>query len=179
MRDWTDTNQTAVTAELLRRLRLLDYAAFELAVCRLLQAMGYDRPRLLGRTRLRGHNRGGGADIEAFARTGVTLTRVLVRAKQYGGPVPARHVDELRGALAREGAGMGLIVSTGGFSLVAAARAEAGAILPVRLVDGGALAALLIRHGLGVRPGLVLDERFFAGLRSAADRPMSIRNHFS
>jgi restriction endonuclease Mrr len=103
------------------------------------------------------------------------MSKVLVQAKQYGIPVQAKYVDELRGTIARLGGGQGIIVSTAEFSPVALASAKASTILPVRLVGGELLARLLIRHRIGVRPGLrvvlTLDEPFFAGLgdRSTAN----------
>jgi len=152
--------------ELLDRLRNADYLTFERVVCRLLAAMGYERVELRGRTRFSGRNRDGGADIEAVARTGLSMTKVLVQAKQYRVPVQSKYVDELRGAIARHGGGQGIIVSTAEFSPVAIASAKASSILPVRLIGGGLLVRLLIRYGIGVRPGLrvvlTVDEDVFA-----------------
>jgi len=163
-RDIEAAEPHSISLELVSRLMRLDSAAFGRAVCRLLTAMGYERPRTLAHAGLGGRNKDGGADIEAYANTGVTVIKVLIQAKQYAGPVPARYVDTLRGALARSGGVAGLIISTGGFSAVAVEAAETPGLPPVRLVDGGALVRLMIRHGLGVRPGLVVDEAYFARL---------------
>jgi restriction system protein len=140
-------------AEILEHIRGVDYLAFERIVIRLLTAMGYENACLRGRT-ARSSNRDGGADLEATARTGSSVAKVLVQAKQYAAPVQAKYVDELRGVMARLGAGQGLIVSTAGFSPVAVASARACGLLPVRLIGGDALARLLIRYRVGVRPGL-------------------------
>jgi len=154
-------------SELLDRLRCVDYLTFERVVCRLLSAMGYERVSLRGRTRFSGRNRNGGADIEAVARTGLSMSKILVQAKQYGTTVQAKYVDELRGTIARLGGGQGIIVSTAEFSPVALASAKASSILPIRLIGGELLARFLIRHRIGVRPGLrvvlTLDEPFFEG----------------
>jgi len=157
-----------LSLELVSRLMRLDSAAFGRAVCRLLTAMGYERPRTLAHAGLGGRNKDGGADIEVYARTGVTVIKVLVQAKQYSEPVPARYVDTLRGALARSGGGAGLIISTGGFSTVAVEAAETPGLPPVRLVDGSAFVRLMIRHGLGVQGGLIVDEAYFARLAGAS-----------
>lgn len=154
--------------QLLERLRCVSFHAFETCVRELLLAMGYERVDILGRVHFSGRNRDGGADIEARGRAGASPVRALVRAKQYSLPVQAKYVDELRGAMVRLQAGHGIIVSTAGFSPVAAASARASSLAPVTLIGGGELADLLVRHRVGVREGLAvtlkIDERFFDAL---------------
>lgn len=79
-------------AELLERLRALDYLSFERIVLRLLAAMGYENVRPRGR-KTRSRNRDCGADIEAIVRTGITLAKALAQAKQYTVPVQAKYVS--------------------------------------------------------------------------------------
>ncbi len=146
------------------RLLGLDFPAFALCLCRLLQALGYQDVHLSGRREWKGYNKpgGGGYDLEATLPGPVlpgslSPRRVIAQVKQFDGlRVHQRSVDELRGTCLRLGAAEAMLITTSAFSKVvrAGAAAPGGAsspIAPVRLMDGDELIALLIRYRLGVK----------------------------
>jgi len=141
------------------RLLDLDFPAFAFCVCRLLEALGYQDVHLAGRREWKGYNKpgGGGYDLEATLPGSLSSRRIIAQIKQFDGlRVHQRSVDELRGACLRVGAAEALLITTSAFSKVARAGAAApgGAgspVAPVRLMDGDELAALLIRHQIGVK----------------------------
>ncbi len=148
------------------RLLDLDFSAFALCLCRLLDALGYRDVHLAGRREWKGYNKpgGGGYDLGATLprgllplTAGMSPRRVIAQIKQFDGlRVHQRSVDELRGTCLRVGAAEALLITTSAFSKVARAGAAApgGAgspFVPVRLMDGDELAALLIRHQIGVK----------------------------
>ncbi len=142
----------------------LDFPAFALCVCRLLQALGYQDVHLTGRREWKGYNKpgGGGYDLEATLPSSLLpgsmpSRRVIAQIKQFDGlRVHQRSVDELRGTCLRVGAAEALLITTSTFSKVACAGAAvpsgAGSpFAPVRLMDGEELIALLIHYRLGVK----------------------------
>jgi len=141
------------------RLLDLDFPAFAFCVCRLLEALGYQDVHLAGRREWKGYNKpgGGGYDLEATLPGSLSSRRIIAQIKQFDGlRVHQRSVDELRGACLRVGAAEALLLTTSAFSKVArtGAAAPVGAgspFVPVCLIDGEELAALLIRHGIGVK----------------------------
>ena len=159
-----------LTAQLKTRLYDLPFHAYEQCLNQLLTKMGYENVALCGRTKTRQYTAHGGRDMEALARTGVTAARIILQAKQYRRPVSRRFVDELRGTLLRLNARQGLLISTSTFSSVARQAAETTGS-PIQLVDGDALAQLLVSHRIGVRirdglrrERLSLDRAYFDAL---------------
>ncbi len=151
------------------RLLDLDFPAFALCVCRLLEALGYQDVHLAGRREWKGYNKpgGGGYDLEAtlpgsllpgsLLPSSLSSRRVIAQIKQFDGlHVHQRSVDELRGTCLRVGAAEALLITTSAFSKVAragvAAPLSAGSpFAPVRLMDGNELIALLIHYRLGIK----------------------------
>ena len=154
-----DAGNTQISEQLRKRLLSLDYPDFARCVCRLLEALGYEDARPAGRDEWKGYNRpgGGGWDLEASLPGGLAPRRVVAQIKQFATlTVHQRSVDELRGACLRAGASEGLLVTTSVFSEVVRRAAmspapAATAIAPIRLIDGENLAALMVRHRIGVR----------------------------
>jgi hypothetical protein len=151
------------------RLLALAYPEFQRCLQQLLEAMGYADVAATGRTRRRGRNLDGGADLVAWLQAGVTRFQIVVQAKQLTDPVQKRSVDELRGAALRLDAREGLIMTTAGASPVARAAAASVPSVPVRLIDGTELAELMVRHSVGVihdANGVTLDEGYWKSLSS-------------
>ena len=180
-----DAGHAQISEQLRKRLLTLDYPDFARCVCRLLEALGYEDARPAGRGEWKGYNRpgGGGWDLEATLPGGLAPRRVVAQIKQYATlTVHQRSVDELRGACLRAGASEGLLVTTSGFSEVvrkgALLPAPAGTVIvPIRLIGGEELVALMLEHRLGVRErgwyakrgrenerDLDIDEPFFTRL---------------
>jgi hypothetical protein len=152
----------------LLRLRALPFAEFARGVARLLTALGYESVELSGRTGYRGRNRDGGYDLAATAQAGLGKRRVVVQLKQFGegARVYQRNVDELRGAALRAGADEAILITTGIFSGVvqdnhaSAVNAAyqhgemslppARSVIPVHLLDGAALAELVLRYRIEI-----------------------------
>jgi restriction endonuclease Mrr len=174
----------ALQAELQARLGKLSYLSLALLTRRLLASMGYTSVRLLGRRHWRGRTEYGGADLSAqWAEPGGAAA--LVQVKRYARPVSRRFVDELRGAILRQGFPQGVLVTTGEIALKARDAADSYPGRPIRLIDGAEFARLLIQAGIGVRtiPDLAtgaetlgvdedafqLLERFSASVRATAN----------
>jgi len=168
------------------RLLDLDFPAFALCLCRLLEALGYQDVHLAGRREWKGYNKpgGGGYDLEAtlpsrlFPLTaGISPRRVIAQIKQFDGlHVHQRSVDELRGACLRVGAAEALLITTSAFSKVARAGATApsgagSTIAPMRLMDGEELIVQMIRHRLGVKECKLKECNISARNRGLARLP--------
>ena len=172
-----DAGHAQISQQLRGRLLALDYPDFARCVCRLLESLGYGDARPAGRDEWKGYNRpgGGGWDVEATLPGGIAPRRVIAQIKQYGGlNVHQRSVDELRGACLRAWASEGLLVTTSGFSRVvreaALSLAPAGTVIaPIRLIDGEDLAALMVRHRVGVRERSLSRRSFIGKRRSDTD----------
>ena len=156
--------EQSLAEQLHSRLLNLDFPAFALCLCRLLQALGYQDVHLAGRREWKGYNKpgGGGYDLEATLHGSLlpgplSARRVIVQIKQFDGlHVHQRSVDELRGTCLRVGAAEALLITTSAFSKVVRAGATApgnagSPVAPVRLMDREELIALLIHHFLGVK----------------------------
>ncbi len=136
--------------EIRAELLALSFNAFERCAGALLRSLGYEDVHVR-RDGKEGRNRDGGWDIEATLPTGLTRVKVIAQIKQYDTvPVQKRYVDELRGAMLRTAAGQGLLIALSTFPDTAKLAAASTAIAPIRLIDGGELARLMISQGIGV-----------------------------
>jgi hypothetical protein len=87
----------------------------------------------------------GGIDIDAESSDPVLGGRILVQCKRYRGSVGEPEIRDLAGALNREHAMKGILITTGSFSRAAIAFAEG---VQITLIDGAQLRLLLRRYGL-------------------------------
>jgi hypothetical protein len=152
-----DATRTAVR----RRLGRMAPAAFD--------ALGRTLTDKLGITGLELLRRGEGVTYWGGTRPrGVATTRVLVAFRPGEGEVNRRAVGELRAGLAAKGYDEGLLFAGGRPNAEALTELKQGG---VTLYDGLALAALLVRHGLGVKrvsmPIDYLDLDFFFELQES------------
>lgn len=138
----TQATDQKIKDQFQERVARLSFQALASLIRRLLIEMGYSEVRLR-RTHFKGHNSGGGWDLEATLETGLTRQKVLVQVKRLSRPVQGRCVDELRGAVLRAGAAQGLLITTGVFSPVAREAATHRAVAEVTLIDGERLADLI------------------------------------
>lgn len=147
----------ALRDRLATRLAALPFPDFLTLVARLLMRLGYEDVQPAGRTRWRGRNTGGGFDLSGVAPAGLIRTRMIAQVKHYGGDrlVYQRSLDELRGACLRVGASQGLLVTTSGFSPVAAAAnhrpPSSPLAAPLTLIAGQQLVDLLLTYQVGIR----------------------------
>jgi len=150
-----------VWRQLREALLCLDVPAFEALIAELLQRLGYSETQIkrpahcasTGKRRAsrKGRNRHGGLDLQACNRSNITQALVLVQVKQYSRPVSRRFVDEIRGAMLRNGAQQGLLITTSTFSRTAHDAAAENPLMPITLLDGEQLLNLLFAQRLGVR----------------------------
>jgi inner membrane protein len=171
--------------ELRERLAEMSYPAFQKVIERLMRELGYTDVTAQ-RTHFRGRNSGGGIDIAATAKTGVTEAKVIAQIKHVDRAIQKRYVDELRGTAMRCGARQGLLITLSAFSPPARAAAASGQIIPIRLIGQEELLDLLIRHKIGVygsKNNLRMNGPFFDDLDRAhphsdtqAERPQLPRS---
>lgn len=158
--------ETALRKELLDRILAAPPAFFEGLIVALLLAMGYGGSReeagnIVGRS-------GDGGIDGVIDQDALGLDRVYVQAKRYGleNPVSEPEIRAFSGSLGAAKANKGVFVTTSYFTQPAQSFAERHPFKIV-LIDGERLAALMIRHNVGVRVDETLylkkiDEDFFA-----------------
>ncbi|WP_127842764.1 restriction endonuclease [Actinomyces wuliandei] len=163
--DGLERLRETVTAELLQRLHAQDLEAFGATVLTLLEAMGYGAQ---GRRPLLELTQDGGVEA-VIDDDPLGLSRIYLQAKRLaptgmptGRPVVQAFVREVQ----RRGLVQGMFVTTGRLTADAWTHAQR-ATSRVLLVDGEALACLMMRYSVGVRPYetlrlLEVDEEFFA-----------------
>ena len=161
-----------VREKLLDTLLSLNVTQFERCIGCLLHALEYDdvqimRSAIPQRRSHKGRNQHGGFDLTARSSS-FSPSLTLVQAKQYRRPVSRRFVDELRGAMIRQGAQGGLLITTSTFPDNATASVQENRLLPIVLIDGERLLDLMFRFSLGVKckPGKRrllwrIDRKFF------------------
>lgn len=126
------------------RLRDLSPTAFERLVGDLLGAIGFVEVSVTGRSG------DGGIDVRGTLVVGdVIRTRMAVQAKRWKHNVQAPVVQQVRGSLGTHE--QGLIITTSDFSTGARDEAARPNAVPVGLMNGEQLVALLVEHGIGVR----------------------------
>lgn len=142
--------QTILQRELIARIHAQPPAFFERLVLDLLLAMGYgadraDMARCLGRS-------GDGGIDGVITLDELSLEQICIQAKRLkpGVAVPISDVRDFAGSLEARHASKGVFVATTHFSSGAEAFC-AKLSRRVVLIDGERLAALMIRHNIGVR----------------------------
>lgn len=136
----------ALVAELLDRVREQSWDFFEDLVLDVLRAAGYGGPE--GAAERLGASGDGGVD-GVIREDALGLDLIYVQAKSWTNTVGRPDVQRFYGALQGRRASKGIFITTSGFSREAVEYAET--VQPrVILVDGRALAELMIEHGVGV-----------------------------
>jgi len=157
--------ETALRKELLDRILGAPPVFFERLIVRLLLAMGYGGSREDSGKSV-GQARDGGID-GVIDQDALGLDRVYVQAKRYAieNAVSEPEIRAFSGSLGAAKANKGVFVTTSYFTQPAQSFAERHPFRIV-LIDGEQLAALMIRHNVGVRIDETLylkkvDEDFF------------------
>lgn len=116
---------------------------FEALIGKLLVALGFEDVTVTG------HSGDGGIDARGTLVVGdVIKTRMAVQAKRWKQNVQSPTVQQVRGSLGTHE--QGLIITTSDFSSGARSEAERPDAIPVALMNGTQLVALLVEHSLGV-----------------------------
>lgn len=159
--------EQALASELLARIQTAPPAFFEELIVTLLLSMGYggsreDAGRAIGKS-------GDGGIDGVIDQDPLGLDRVYVQAKRYkaNSPVPVNEIMAFGGSLGAAKANKGVFVTTSYFTKPSLEFAEKHPYKMI-LIDGAQLAALMIRHNVGVRTAETyhlkkVDEDFFAG----------------
>ena len=139
-----------LAAELIERILENTPRFFEKLVLELLQKMGYGgfRPDAAQHT---GKSGDGGIDGIIY-EDALGLDPIFLQAKRYKGSVPDNEVRDFIGALAIQGGRKGVFITTGRFAENAKSHARTSQQPRIVLVDGPALALLMIKHEVGVSP---------------------------
>ncbi len=144
-----------VREKLLDTLLSLNVSQFERCIAHLLQALDYEEVQVMRSTvpyrrSHKGRNHHGGFDLCARSSSFSPLL-TLIQVKQYQRPVSRRFADELRGAMIRQGAQQGLLITTSTFPDGSETSAQENHLLPIVLIDGEHLLDLLCHHSIGVK----------------------------
>lgn len=144
-----ETLRANLASDLLQRVKTASPAFFERLVVELLVRIGYggsirDAGQAVGRS-----GDGGIDGIIKEDRLGLDL--IYIQAKRWEAPVGSPEVHKFVGALAQRHARKGVLITTSGFTKDA--REVVGHLESrVVLIDGQALAALMLDHNVGVSP---------------------------
>jgi len=126
------------------QLRTMLPAEFEELIGKLLVAIGFEDVTVTSRSG------DGGIDVRGTLVVGdVIRMRMAVQAKRWKNNVQAPVVQQVRGSLGTHE--QGLIITTSDFSPGARVEAERPNAVPVALMNGEQLVALLVEHDIGVR----------------------------
>lgn len=136
-------HNAGVAKDLHTRLAAMSPTDFEVLVGTLLDRMGFD-------VIVTNPTSDGGVDVRGTLAVGGTMgVNMAVQVKRWKQNVGSPEVQKLRGALTVHE--QGLFVTTSGFSNGAVTEAKRPNAIPVGLIDGKELIALLMRHQVGVR----------------------------
>jgi restriction system protein len=156
----------ALSLDLLHRIRIAPPVFFEELIVTLLLTMGYGGSRE-GAGRAIGKTGDDGID-GVIDQDPLGLDRVYLQAKRYkaDNAIGAPHIQGFSGSLGVHKASKGVFVTTSYFTKQAYEFAEKHPLKMV-LIDGKELAALMLRHNVGVRSVETLfikkiDEDFFS-----------------
>lgn len=142
----------AIASDLLGRLRTTDAtgAFFEEAVVEVLLAMGYGGTERQGRAI--GRSGDGGVD-GVIDQDALGLDQIYVQAKRYakGNNVSGQDIQAFVGAVLQKGASRGVFLTTSDFTTAAWTAAAASHHVRIVLINGERLAALMIKHRVGVQ----------------------------
>lgn len=132
---------------------------------------GFGDVQILDRRQSKQRSRYGGHELVCRGNLGTLPMKVIV--KVINDSVRVRMLDELAGAVVRNRADAGLIVTP--HHLTTNAARQQGQYRPARVevIDGPALAGLLSKFGIGQRGRGEVDYAFFGALHEMSGRILS------
>ncbi len=138
-----ERHNASVHLQMLTQLTSMPPDQFESLIGEMLATIGFEKVEV---TNWSGD---GGIDVRGTLVVGdVIRTRMAVQVKRWKTNVQAPTIQQVRGALGTHE--QGLIITTSDFSSGARVEAERGDAVPVALMNGKQLVALLVEHGIGV-----------------------------
>lgn len=145
LRDLANQSRDDAKSRLLFELKQLSPHAFELFCMELLQQLGYKNVAVTKRS--------GDGGIDGFGdfRQGAVSIKSAFQAKRWSDtPVGRPEIDKLRGAIQGD-YDHGVFITTSRFSKEAEAASYKKGAISVLLLDGQAIAELMLERGIGVR----------------------------
>lgn len=128
---------------LLLKLRSMDPSAFERLAQRILRETGFTKVEVLGKSG------DGGLDGVGVLQINLLSFRVYFQCKRYSSSVGASAIRDFRGAMAGR-SDKGIFITTATFTGEAKKEATRDGAIPIDLIDGDKLCALLKELKLGV-----------------------------
>ena len=139
-----DQHNAEVRKKLRERLGKMPFAEFEELIGALLVKLGFEDVIVTAKSG------DGGIDVRGTMVTGdVIRTRMAVQVKRWKNNVQAPTVQQVRGSLGTHD--QGLIITTSDFSKGAREEAGRANTIPVALMNGEQLVALLVENDIGVK----------------------------
>ncbi len=138
-----EQHNNAIRKKLHAQLATMPPADFEALIGQLLTAIGFEEVVVTNRSG------DGGIDVRGTLVVGdVIRTRMAVQVKRWKHNIQAPVVQQVRGSLGTHE--QGLIITTSDFSTGAREEAQRSSAVPVALMNGQQLVALLAEHNIGV-----------------------------
>lgn len=156
--------------ELVGALRECSFHPLLILVSKALARSGFGDVEILDRRRSGQRSRHGGHEISCLTHVGPLPVRVIVKVVADRDGVRTRMLDELAGAVLRNSADLGLVVTPFRVSPKAVAKRSSYPPARVEAMDGDALAALVRRSGVAVRPSGEPDYAFLSELETVSER---------
>ena len=159
LRDLVNANAEEIKARLVAELKALTARTFEQFCREFLSQLGYRNVEVTRRSQ------DGGIDGHGDFRQGAISIRSAFQAKRWtANPVGRPEIDKFRGAIQGE-YDHGVFLTTSRFSRDAKQASYKKGAITILLLDGAAIAELLLERGLGVRRVPIymydIDEEFF------------------
>ncbi len=133
---------------LIAKLRGMDPSAFERLAQRILRETGFTKVEVLGKSG------DGGVDGVGVLQINLLSFRVYFQCKRYTSSVGASSIRDFRGAMAGR-SDKGIFITTATFTTEAKKEAARDGAIPIDLIDGDRLCALLKELKLGVKTELI------------------------
>jgi len=161
LEELVEEHEEALRRRLLTRVRELDPHAFEKFAKRLLEALGFSKVVVTARTR------DDGIDGHGQYRQGIVAVNAAYQCKRWQHSVSRPDIDKFRGAIAGS-FDLGVYITTSSFTRDAQEVSVKPGTVTVVLVDGKAIANLMVRYEIGLRRRVMqvgtVDEAFFESL---------------
>ncbi len=151
-------------------LRGCSLHALLMLLSKALTRSGWSEAEIQGRRDAGQKSRNGGHEIACLALLGPTPVRMIVKVSRDPEGVKTRMLDELSGAVLRNSADLGLIVTPYKVSASVAEKQGSYGAARVVAIDGNGLARFMRCSGVAVRPNGESDYAFLSELETVSGR---------
>jgi restriction endonuclease Mrr len=167
-----EKQNTLVNAALMKKLYEIDPFQFEYLIADLLKEIGYENVEVTRRSGDKGIDINGNLTMD-----GITNVKTVIQVKRFkkGNNISGSIITQLRGSA--EVDQRGLVITTSDFTKDAVSEAIAPNKMPVSLVNGEKLLALLIKYEIGIKkeniPVYSLNNEYFENEEYIEERAKS------